>query len=918
LATKAIKLNYLSAERFFKDYERLSTGKIFLPTKSPLPLKTRISLNITVPDIEEVLTVEGGVVKTFDEQAAAQLKKPAGMLVGLIGGAEIALKNLNRALSANTYYRMLLNLPATSSEDESTTPAAEPAGDHMEESVTDISTSSGAPEPPKTTESTTDDALTMDWIREAIAQEEAAREKESAAQVAAAPVTEKKQLSQKDREKVKPSGEFLMDLTKAMLRSGYYASDHPGAENAKQGLYEAFKKCLQDSGEIMITHQETREHSDILITGILDEPVNVKILVGTGMAELFVPKLREYFKRKSLVSFAVKQDITREHFDSFVDIMSDPQADTGEKNKIGELLSRALIDHGITEISTVFVDDLIRLELNLPFRVEMAIQRLAKDLKVMPMFKGRDQEKIRTMKLQIIQDILRPLKHPEFLKDLIINCYIIAQHVEDLETEDIEKVIIDGFPLNSLLPTSRYIFEELDRLREMKVDNPDNPTLENRFAGVRRILKWVARRLVLEDVRGAQSFLEELYLNQVLSFEELPSDVQYLVNTEKMTKDVQTHIRSYVNRILNLNSTDDAAVMVKLMRRILPALIEKADWQTTVYLTKASGKVAKTGELFKNTPGLPSNPLLFVFKDRTEEMVSGYEKADEAQRASIDSITDFLGSQGIQILSKVLSDSDDRSARKNAMDALTKKGDLVRNWIFKVLEDPKQKWFLIRNALMLLGYVGKNEKDLAHARELLQHTHPRVRDEALNVVLSLKADNVEEIVLNALGDADDKVRWRAMNGLAELSPVSADSIKRLLSLIAVEAPEDKEEAVAHSRKTSQLIRALGGIKDIPNREEAEDAILEIARQSSEQKKSLLKRIKKSSDPDQSAILSAAITTLGNIGGPKSEAFLEKLAGSKSPQADPAQKAANNIKLRNVEQLSNAPTGAETPPPTESN
>jgi HEAT repeat protein len=312
--------------------------------------------------------------------------------------------------------------------------------------------------------------------------------------------------------------------------------------------------------------------------------------------------------------------------------------------------------------------------------------------------------------------------------------------------------------------------------------------------------------------------------------------------------------------------------------------------------------VAKAGDLFKDIPGLPTNPLLFVFKDRTDEMVAGYEKADEAQRASIDKITDFLGSQGIQILSKVLSDSDDRGARKNAMDALTKKGDLVRDWIFKVLEDPRQKWFLIRNALMLLGYVGKNEKDLEHARTLLHHEHPRVRDEALNVVLSLRPDNVEEIVLNALGDADDKVRWRAMNGLAELSPVSADSIQKLLRLIGVEAPEDKEAAVAHYRKTSQLIRALGGIKDIPNREEAEDAILEIARQSSEQKKGLLKRIKKSSGPDQSAILSAAITTLGNIGGPNSEAFLNKLAGSKSPQAEPARKAANNIKLRSEEQL----------------
>ena len=147
----------------------------------------------------------------------------------------------------------------------------------------------------------------------------------------------------------------------------------------------------------------------------------------------------------------------------------------------------------------------------------------------------------------------------------------------------------------------------------------------------------------------------------------------------------------------------------------------------------------------------------------------------------------------------------------------------------------------------------------------------------------------------------------------KLSPVSADSIKRLLSLIVVEAPEDKEEAIVHYRKTSQLIRALGGIKDIPNREEAEDAILEIARQSSEQKKGLLKRIKKSSGPDQTAILSAAITTLGNIGGPNSEAFLEKIAGSKSPQAEPAQKAANNIKLRNIEQLSGDGAAADNPP-----
>jgi HEAT repeat protein len=948
LAPKAIKLNYLSDERFFKDYTRLCTGKIFFPTNTPLPLKTRLSLNLSIPDIEQVLSIEGQVIKTIDDQTAAQRKKTVGMLVSLIGGPEVALKELRSALYANTYYRMLLNLPEPV---EKTKPgAAEPdvaqdanqvteklAADEKPSVVT-ASTSEAnldsdaepleltelySPAPsvltqePGTSEESLDvsagpqkvsdpmpnDALTMDWIREAIAQEEATREKESIAQLAAAPVTEKKQLSQMDRKKAKPSGEFLMELTKAMLLSGNYATNHPGTEEARQGLYKAFKRCLEDSSEIMITNHQTRERINILITGILDEPVNVRTLVGSNMAQLFVTSLQSYFKRKNLVSLGIKKNITPQHFDRFVDIMSDPMADTADKHEIGKVLSRTLAEHGITEISTVFVDDLIVLELDLPPQVEMAIQRLAKDLKVIPLFRTASEEDLHKMKRQIIPDILRPLNHPEFLKDLIINCCLIGQHTQDLETEDIEEVIIDGFALKSLLPTARLIFEELDRLREMKADNPDDAILENRFGGVKRILQRVARRLMLEDVGGAQSFLEELYLNQVLSFEEIPPDVQYLVNTEKMVRDAQNHIPTTVNRILNVKTSEDAAILIKFAHRILPALIDKADWQTISYLAEAVDKAAKTRDLFKNMPGRPANPLLAVFKDRTDEMVIGYENADEPQRDTIDNITGLLGTQGIEILSKVLSDSEDRGARKNAMTALTQKGKLVKDWIFKVLDDPKQKWFLKRNALMLLEQVGKNEEDIEHARQLLHHEHPRVRDEALNVVISLKAADAEDVVIAALGDADDKVRWRAINGLADLSPVSEASIKKLLGLITVEPPEDKEDAVNFYRKTAQLIRALGGLSDIPNREDAEDTILEIARQSSEQKKGLLNRIKKTSDPDQSTVLAAAITTLGNIGSAKSEAFIEELAASKSPQAEPAQKAAENIKLRNMEQLS---------------
>jgi len=556
LATKAIELSYLSADRFIRDYRRLCTGKIFFPTHTPLPLQTRLFLHICVPDIEQVLSLEGEVVKIIDDQSAAQLKKTGGMMVNLTEKPEIALKELNSVLQASTYYRMRLNL-------------SDPAETNKP----------GRVEAAKASDSIDSDALTMTWIRTALAQEAAAREEEPVARITAAPVNEKKQLNPEDQKKARPAGEFLIELTKAMLRSGNYATDHPGREQARQDLYAAFRRCLKDAGEIMIANHQTREQNDILITGILDAPVAVLTLVGSSMSQLFLTALQSYFKSKRLVGFAIKKDITPEHFDCFVDIMSDPAADAGDKNETGKFLSRQLVEQGVTEVSTVFEQDLISLELDLPWPVEMAIQRLAKALKVRQLTRTASEEDIHKMIQPIVRDILRSLNHPQLQKDLINNGYLIGQSARDIETEDIEEILIDGVPLSSLLPTARLIFEELNRLQELKADDPDDVILEGRFGRAKRNLQQIARRLVRDDVAGAQRLLEDLYLSQVLSFEEIPSDVQYLVNTEKMAQNARSHIRIYVQRILNVKTAEDATVLLKFARRILPALIDKADFR---------------------------------------------------------------------------------------------------------------------------------------------------------------------------------------------------------------------------------------------------------------------------------------------------------------------------------------------------
>jgi hypothetical protein len=896
LDPKAIKLNYRSAERFSQDYALLKSGRIFLPSKTLLPLETALTLNFTVPGIENVFTIEGVVAKTIDEQAAAILQKPTGMVLEVVGGPDVILNELNAVLCRHSDYQKLLGLaPPT----ESDTPAVDTqtVSHQADSELNDLDEAA--------LEDGGEAKLSLDWLRKAVAQEKVEKEDIPPLEITVAPTAEKKDLTLEERTKVKPSGEFLMDLTKAMLRSGYYSADHPGSEGAKQGLYEKFQTCLGESRQVEITKQETREKVDILITGILDEPVNVRILVGTGMAELFLPKLTEYFKRKALVSFAIKSDITLEHFESFVDIMSDPKADSGEGTKIGQLLSTALAEHGITEISTVFMDDLIMLELNLPWRVEMAIQRLAKDLKMLPMFQTGSDEHIRTLKLQIIQDIIRPLRHPEFLKDLVINCYIIAKHVDGIEKEDIEQVIIESFPLDTLLPTSQFIFAELNDLREKHTQDLDNPSLVRRVNGVKRILKWVVSRLVKEDVRGAQGFLEELYLNEILTFEELPPDVQYLVNTLVMTRDAQAHLSAYVRRLLNAETTDDAVVLVKFCRRIFPTLFEDNDWKIALLLTRAADRAGKENEAFKNDSSLSPTPQRFIYKNLTEDLVAAYETVEASERKIIDEIAGLLGSQGIEILSKVLSETENRQARKFATDALIQQGEMARLWVLKALGNPDQPWYLLRNTLMILRFVGKGQKEIDRARHFISHEHPRVRDEALHSFLALNPPDAEQIVIDALEDPDDKVQWRAASALAELAPLSEASVAKITQIIKTEVPQDDEAAAQHSRKVCNIIRTLGTVINIKNIQAVEESLLEIARMINGQKKGILKRLKKSASPHHTAILSAAIATLGKIGTVNSEAFLKKMAGSKTAQAEAARKAIESIQQRYTKQTPGA-------------
>jgi hypothetical protein len=107
--------------------------------------------------------------------------------------------------------------------------------------------------------------------------------------------TEKKDLTPEEFLRAKTACEFVIELTKAISRSGYYDAGHPVSLEVKKGLYDAFKYALGNSSEIMLSCHDVEDKVDIHISGILDEPFNINKLTHENTLGLFVPTLKDYF-----------------------------------------------------------------------------------------------------------------------------------------------------------------------------------------------------------------------------------------------------------------------------------------------------------------------------------------------------------------------------------------------------------------------------------------------------------------------------------------------------------------------------------------------------------------------------------------------------------------------------------------------
>lgn len=166
---------------------------------------------------------------------------------------------------------------------------------------------------------------------------------------------------------------------------------------------------------------------------------------------------------------------------------------------------------------------------------------------------------------------------------------------------------------------------------------------------------------------------------------------------------------------------------------------------------------------------------------------------EEERRAELIRIFQRIGREMALAISDALSDTTDRYARRVYMEAMVALGQEGMLVVEQMMEDPR--WFVIRNAVAILGEVG-GDRAVELLTTSLAHADARVRREALRSLARVGGEDAGMLVYGMIEDTDPEVRLAAAVAAGELKVERA--LKPLLTLLEHERDDDVLVGVLHA------------------------------------------------------------------------------------------------------------------------
>lgn len=662
--------------------------------------------------------------------------------------------------------------------------------------------------------------------------------------------------------------EFSSEFIKALLKTSYYTPDHPSSQKAKEGLFERLGKLVEDRFVLTFSREIEEKERDVLVEGIFDGSVSLKEVMGHEKGSLYVPKLWDFMRRKRLVSLSIKTSIGYDEFDRFLNILAEApqQAYTEEDSRKVTML---FVQNGLSNVLPVFEEDILGRGRRLSWMIRIALSRLRKDLKLLPLYKNLTEERIGEIKKQIFKEIIRPLVRIDILTEFLEHADLIKADVRLLDEKEVEREIVNSLSDTIITPLTKRMAERIKEVEGVE----DSRDMRNNLLIA---LAFLCERLIRRGEQKDIEVLASVYRLGFLKIETLPLEVRRFVALQNEMVEFLSSRRVARELFVEVNKKN-YDVKLSTLESLFGELIrrDKESLAMEIIEVLEAIKEHETIEWKKNLA--ESVVQRICSNDEVLGLLAGLiTQGREVERAM--KIFELSGEEGIYYLFEVLKTSESRAVRRRAIDAILKNKNSAIAYVFQELEKGEGEWFYIRNLIFLLREMG--DRDSAHiVLKYLNHPHFRVREEAIDYLFQIKHRTLLDEGETLLSDEDERVRKKILIALAGLKARKKEIILKAISMLV-----DENESEEVKRGVLSFFSSVGNLR-LPDGKTLEDLLIDFI----ERKKGFLIFKKEES----SELKKCAISVLGDIGSSRSIHFLKGFVGKKE-YAEEAKSAVKKI------------------------
>ncbi len=674
---------------------------------------------------------------------------------------------------------------------------------------------------------------------------------------------------------------FVLELVKHMVQAGLYADSQPMPPDAIHKLYSLFQSFQYAFGSVtFILSESATQKYDINVEGILSRWIPLRSLLQGAVGEHFIGKLADLFRRNKIVALTLSSTLDEAQFGKFLNLFVSWEWQQGQESL--DAFTTTLLDQDVTGVTIVGINELLGSERRLPWQTRVALTRIKKDLRKIPLLKKATPQRIDKLKHDFLAEIARPMKYPASILQLMANADLAAQGLSFITDEEINRLLVKGLLSRHLMETTRHL------LSLLKEDKSQNADARGKMQGLLRIL---ALELADRDIDTAKPLLDECNAAGAIAPRDLPGDVQLESQVKRTLETFLSKRKVLLDRMLTTRDAHECTRILNIIMLAIPGLVAQKDTESLNMIGLSLAKLYRQ----------PPPPDFPGRRERIGDVLDGAAKegvldkltwltcnTPKEQRRGMELLMLLYGSNAVSPLVAILTETEAISVRRAAVDILIQLGRKATEAISGELMSHRHPWYTVRNLLYVLGEIGDASMgDMV--REFAKHPHPKVREQFVITAEKLLKNDGEKVILTLLNDNDQTVRKQAITSLARLQCKAPQMIKKMQGVLEGWKKSDKGNLGC----LIAVIRALRFYDSIalPEREVFEDLLFDIVKGPKGIRALMPTLTGLHEVPTDVKLL--VIETLGYIGGSKSEDMLRRLQKDKDTVV--AQRAAEALR-----------------------